>query len=208
MKPLNRVCFTLLVPSLFFFAACSNNPPRLYQVWWLPVLSQEEGRELILYVHVDDPDGEGDTAEIRLIRDDAQYEWVLTPDEWSRWEKDGEVWLGSSRFSGGREELQRGEYRLEVEDKGGRVSEMALYLEGWPDGERLLESAPQRDESGLWRVNSDRGDWFLLKGEGDIQACPQNRSFNPQSLAGEGEFFLILYDRTEMAELRWGPFSS
>jgi hypothetical protein len=200
-----------LLGGLILLAGCTNNPPQIRQVWWLPVLSMDRTgkqykKELILYVHASDEEGAADLAEIRLENPEREILWKIDSNNWSQWETTGETWVGSSRITGDNEDLAEGEYRLILEDRGGRTAEILLFLEGWPGEETAKQQKIIPLGEDLWQIESEYKGWMILNSRNELVTCPVNTPFEPQKIGGEGIYSYILFNRESMWQIRRGPY--
>ncbi len=220
MKRRNRRALTGILLAVLL-AGCTNNPPAVRDVWWMPVTVKDSGgegfsRELMLYVQVDDEEGDGDLAELRLTRADRELTWKVDSSAWSKYEKDGVTWLGSSRFRSTRSEpFEEGAYELILEDKGGREDRRRLDLEGWLSEEEAGSFQTHIDtEKETALVTASKGTWFLLSGGEDGEEAPVTvpvgETFSPADyLDGTGaSFYLMMFDRSRMTCYREGPYFS
>ncbi|MDC7219542.1 MAG: hypothetical protein PQJ59_06345 [Spirochaetales bacterium] len=204
----------LLLLSLTGLVSCTNNPPQILDLWWLPVLVQDSRsgdthRELMLYVQVDDEEGDEDLAQIRLENLDKEILWKTDSSSWSRWKGKGVLWIGSSRFVSYGTALEEGAYRVILEDKGGREDQTPLELEGWYDREDW-ENQVIKYEEGEAFIASPVDGWFILPGgeKADPVPVPVEETFYPSRLTEreEGEFFFFLFDRSRMTAYKKGPY--
>jgi hypothetical protein len=206
---------------LFFLAAgCTNNPPVIRDIWWMPVTVEDRAagtvrRELMLYVQVEDGEGPADLAEMRLRNEEGDLFWKADASLWNERREGDVLWVGSSSFSGGGNTLKEGSYRLTVEDRGGRTDEIPLELTGWY-GEEDTTRYRISENKGSMTISSSSGGWFFLpvreKGtpeEGKLRPLPVNRPFAPADYLsdGEGIFYLLLFERNRMALLKEGPYT-
>ena len=202
----------------FLLAGCTNNPPVVRDIWWMPVTVKDSGgegfyRELMLYVQVDDEEGDGDLAELRLTRADRELTWKVDSSAWSKYEKDGVTWLGSSRFRSTRSEpFEEGAYELILEDKGGREDRSRLDLEGWlyEDEAESFQTYIDTDKKTVL-ITEPKGAWYLLAGEEEAPIpVPVGETFSPADyLDGTGaSFYLMMFDRSRMTCYREGPYFS
>ena len=198
---------------------CTNNPPSIRDVWWIPLTVSDpsregQGRELMLYVQVDDREGAADLAELRLTRPEKELTWKADTSSWSEWEENGVLWIGCSRFlSPGSELFEEGSYELILEDKGGREDRILLELEGWLGEEDLKEHRIITDDgsSGVL-ISSSLRSWYLVPagngGEKPPLSVPVNETFFPADYSdGTGDsYYLLMFDRSRMAGYRAGPY--
>ncbi|MBN2628584.1 MAG: hypothetical protein JXA95_18115 [Spirochaetales bacterium] len=219
MKRSARAGVLLLILFLTVLG-CTNNPPVIRDIWWMPVTVENRAqgtvrRELMLYVQVEDGEGPADLAEMRLENTGGDIFWKADSSVWKERREGDVLWVGSSSFSGGGDTLTEGSYRLTVEDKGGRTDEIPLELTGWY-GEEDLSRHRISEEGDTMTISSSGGGWFFLPlwengtpEEGKLRSLPVNRPFTPGDYLsdGGGTFYLLLFERNRMALLKEGPYT-
>ncbi len=219
MKRYVNILPLFLALLLLLTAGCTNNPPVIRDVWWMPVTveNREEGRvhrELMLYVQVEDGEGPADLARIELERTGESLLWKADPSLWKE-RREGEVlWVGSSRIVSFGDALEEGDYLLTVEDRGGRTDQIPLSLTGWPGKEELGRHRILRSGN-EFTISSPSAGWFLLpqtgegeRDEGKLKSLPANQPFSMEDyLSGGGEFYLMLFERNRMALIKEGPYT-
>lgn len=132
----------ILFLSLLTFS-CSGKPPAVLEVYHTILVEEDlkaslRYETLILYAHVEDPDGIEDLESIYCIADDPEFYVQLDASSWRKIERDGETWLGSgSIVMPDRSDLPRADYRLIVIDSNGERSEgeFSITAEHLPKGE-------------------------------------------------------------------------
>ena len=124
----------LLTLLCALLAACETSPPELYELQWL--LVDFDDRELdrryeslSLFVRAGDADGLDDLDEIYLIFDTGELFWRLTASTWTRTDRAGEPWIGTTSLTmPGQQPFPAGEYRLLLLDLGGQRDAMRFVI--------------------------------------------------------------------------------
>jgi len=125
----------LIVFIIFIFSSggCSKEAPSIsYGAMELVYYETDGGPQerYSLFVIPQDDDGIEDLSELRLYHDWEGLRWTIPAEEWVSYEADGQTWVGSRGIAmEGGEALPRGQYRVELVDKGGERSERTLSFD-------------------------------------------------------------------------------
>lgn len=129
-----KVFSAFIILTVFSIAACSDNPPEIYQTFWqVNIFNNRENKtiqpQLSLFIQVHDPDGLEDLAEIYLINDKKELFWRLDSESWIEVTEEDESWIGSNTLSLPHPSMDfTGEYRLLLLDAGGASAEKVIVI--------------------------------------------------------------------------------
>lgn len=137
-----------LLPCFVFFlivSGCSESPPEIKQMDWRVVYREQGFRreELLIFLHVTDPDDESDPNEVSIIAQDTGFQWKFPRSEWMAAEYNDIKWWGMpaiTPYEGLR--LPDARYRVQLKDFSGKSDERSIRLKAnrtkiadieWPD---------------------------------------------------------------------------
>jgi hypothetical protein len=87
------------------------------------------------FVIPQDDDGMENLAELRFYHDREGLGWILTSDDWIRFDEENRSWIGSRSIAmAPGETLPRGQYRAVLVNKGGEKSERTFTFDAPADG--------------------------------------------------------------------------
>ena len=129
----------MMIVMAFMLAAgssCSNGKPQLlYGFMELVYYSGKDKPEerYSFFVLCNDDDGIENLSELYLYNDVAGLRWLITQDDWIKYEEDGKTWIGSRNIAMNEDApLPRGVYRAVLVNKGGEQTERKFTFDG-PD---------------------------------------------------------------------------
>ena len=126
----------LVIPALVLvlgFFSCSRAEPRiLYGFMEKTYLWGPQGLETqySFFILPDDDDGVENLLELHIFNDREGLRWLITPEDWIRFDEDGRTWIGSrnlAMYAGA--PLPRGQYRAVLFNKGGERAERTFAFD-------------------------------------------------------------------------------
>jgi len=129
LKIAKKIIGVLLALAVFSALAvsCSRTEPRIlfgyiglvyYQESW----GQQE--RYTFFIIPEDEDGIENLADLYLYHDRAQLRWHVGSDDWVRYDRGGETWIGTRSIAvGAGETLPRGQFRAVLVNLGGERGE-------------------------------------------------------------------------------------
>lgn len=85
--------------------------------------------QLSVFAAVRDEDGFKDLAALHVLHDGEEFVWTLTPETWTRNDRNKEAWVGGTGLSTpDHSTLPRGMYRVVLEDLAGESDEGTFFL--------------------------------------------------------------------------------
>jgi hypothetical protein len=126
--------FILLIIVLTGFLSCSKAEPEILYgfinlVYYLGKEKTEE--RYSFFILPEDDDGVDNLSELYLYNDREGLRWLITSDDWIRFEEDGKTWIGSRSIAMfGDASLPRGQYRAVLFNKGGESKERRFTYDG------------------------------------------------------------------------------
>ena len=155
MKLKHFLLIPLLVSSIWFFSCSREEPKILYgfmELVYYPGRTRPEER-YSFFILPEDDDGIENLDELYLYHDREGLRWLLSSEDWIRYDEDGKTWIGSrhiSMLSG--VPLPRGQYRAVLVNKGGERTERRFAFDGPVDSSYPFPSFSV--SGGVYRVNS------------------------------------------------------
>jgi hypothetical protein len=126
--------FILSTIALAVFFSCSRAEPEiLYGFINLVYFMGKEKTEerFSFFILPEDDDGIDNLSELYLYNDREGLRWLITSDDWIRYEEDGKTWIGSRSIAMfGDASLPRGQYRAVLFNKGGESKERRFTYDG------------------------------------------------------------------------------
>jgi len=126
--------FVLLMIALTGFCSCSKAEPEILYgfidlVYFMGKDKTEE--RYSFFILPEDDDGVDNLSELYLYNDREGLRWLITSDDWIRYEEDGKTWIGSRSIAMlGDASLPRGQYRAVLFNKGGESKERRFTYDG------------------------------------------------------------------------------
>jgi|GEM_PF-770867 len=115
--------------------SCSGHAPELVSLEYRLALRPRDPRgtrvseQLAVFAAARDEDGLKDIAALHVLHDQSEYLWTLTPETWTRNDRNKETWLGGTGLSAPDSgALPRGLYRVVLEDLAGESAEATFTL--------------------------------------------------------------------------------
>jgi len=133
-RPLQVPFFILLMIVLIEFFSCSKAEPEILYgfinlVYYMGKDKTEE--RYSFFILPEDDDGVDNLSELYLYNDREGLRWLITSDDWIRFEEDGKTWIGSRSIAMfGDASLPRGQYRAVLFNKGGESKERKFTYDG------------------------------------------------------------------------------
>ena len=128
---MKKLLFVLGISVLFF--SCSRTEPKIAYGYIELVYYQGETRpeeKFSFFVIPEDEDGLENLSELILYHDREGLSWRLSPEDWIKYEGEGQTWIGSRGIAVEDEEiLPRGQYRAVLINKGGEKSERSFSFD-------------------------------------------------------------------------------
>ena len=167
------VRYTPLV-MLFLFGCVGAEPvivgpPRHALVYNFSGNGVFRNEYLNFFINVQDDDGINDLAELYIINDDYSIFWQLDTTDWVLENRGDQYWIGFDALRLADENvIPRGDYRIEVYDKGGELARRTFVLPEYPSATLLPISPPglryDEQEQALY-LESDTPDnevyWYI-----------------------------------------------
>jgi len=126
--------FILSIIVLVGFFSCSKAEPEILYgfidlVYYMGREKPEE--RYSFFILPEDDDGVDNLSELYLYNDREGLRWLITSDDWIRYEEDGKTWIGSRGIAMfGDASLPRGQYRAVLFNKGGESKERRFTYDG------------------------------------------------------------------------------
>ncbi len=129
------VSLALLGATALLASACSGHAPELAALEYRLALRPADPRgtrmteQLSVFAAVRDEDGYKDLAALHVLHDGEEFVWTLTPETWTRNDRNKETWVGGTGLSApDHRALPRGMYRVVLEDLAGESDEGTFFL--------------------------------------------------------------------------------
>jgi len=148
--------FILLMVILAGFFSCSKAEPEILYgfinlVYYMGREKTEE--RYSFFILPEDDDGVDNLSELYLYNDREGLRWLITSDDWIRFEEDGKTWIGSRSIAMfGDAALPRGQYRAVLFNKGGESKERKFTYDGPETPPYPFPSLSFSD--GMYQINS------------------------------------------------------
>ena len=155
-RPLQVPFFILLMIVLIEFFSCSKAEPEILYgfinlVYYMGKDKTEE--RYSFFILPEDDDGVDNLSELYLYNDREGLRWLITSDDWIRFEEDGKTWIGSRSIAMfGDAALPRGQYRAVLFNKGGESKERKFTYDGPETPPYPFPSLSFSD--GMYQINS------------------------------------------------------
>jgi len=126
--------FILSIIILTGFFSCSRAEPEILYgfinlVYYIGREKTEE--RYSFFILPEDDDGIDNLSELYLYNDREGLRWLITSDDWIKYEEDGKTWIGSRSIAMfGDASLPRGQYRAVLFNKGGESKERRFTYDG------------------------------------------------------------------------------
>jgi len=150
--------FLVLLAALCLAAgsSCSRGEPRLLygfiELVYYPGKEKPQER-YSFFILCEDDDGIENLSELYLYNDMDGLRWLITSDEWIKYEEDGKTWVGTRSIAmDGDTSLPRGLYRAVLVNKGGERTERKFTFDGPADSPYPFPVFSI--ESGIYRTDS------------------------------------------------------
>jgi len=126
--------FILSTIALSGFFSCSRAEPEILYgfINLVYFMGKEKAEERYsFFILPEDDDGIDNLSELYLYNDREGLRWLITSDDWIRYEEDGKTWIGSRSIAMfGDASLPRGQYRAVLFNKGGESKERRFTYDG------------------------------------------------------------------------------
>ncbi len=174
---MKKPVFSVLSVFLLLLS-CQGKPPVISGVEWslFQIKNTADGsfkEQLSVFVRAEDPDGGEDIEDLYLSSTGSRLYWHLTGETWEKRSRGNELWIGSTSITSPAG-IPRGEYRVELIDRGGERTTDSIYID-LPDFNPDEYTAKQRNvpeleiEGETGKISGSGGPYQCVAMDGDGQ---------------------------------------
>ncbi len=204
-RPLLGLLFLILL-------GCSESPPEIKQMDWR-IIYRDQGfrrEELLIFLHVSDPDDETDPNDVTVIAQGTGFQWQFPRSQWIPAKYENIDWWGMpaiTPYNGDR--LPDAVYLVRLTDLGGKSTEMSIRPSPSRTQPINIDWPTVNVKKNILQYSGKAANPLLILRTSDYKVTKKTNATNGYDLSNTGAAWWEIWINTENTSsgIRIGPYA-